>query len=139
MNNMEYKFIRDGIEESVQLEDWVWEAHYVDGSILKQFDDNGLFHQFKEIDQSLLAVFKMVSIKSDNQTFVLPFNGAHMKLIHFYRHVTLNFGDDNEQKIKLYCFGYEETILYKTVKHLAILTPQGETIMCSDPDVIDFK
>lgn len=46
---MEYKFFREGVWEEVIKEKWWWEAHYADGTALKQFDDKtGLFHQFRE-------------------------------------------------------------------------------------------
>ena len=133
-----YTFIRNGVSELVDQEPYGWEAHYSDGTILKQFGDNGIFHQFKEIDQTKLAAFKMVSA-SDKPTYVVPFAPGKMKLIHFYRTVGLNFGTPDFKVIKACVFGYEQKVFTRVVKHLTVIVPNNEVILCSDTGIIDFK
>ena len=83
--------------------------------VLKQFGDDGIFHQFAEIDQTQLAMFKMISPESP-QTYTLLFSDPSMKLIHFYRNTVLNAGSGDEKHIRLYCFGYEKKVGAKSSK-----------------------
>jgi hypothetical protein len=89
-------------DEIVEKEAYCWEAYYKDGTCLKQFDDDGQFHRFAEIDQSRLIVFKMVGDK----TFSIPFKEG-MKLIHYYDNYILHGNSDQETRFRVYCFGYE--------------------------------
>lgn len=131
-----FTFLRNGVPEDVPPELLQWEAYYPDGTVLKQFDPvTGIFHQFREIDQSRLSAFKMVST---SETYVIPFNPKTMKLIHFYRHVLLDFGG-NSRRIKVYVFGYETKVNSKNIKHLIMVVPGGETYIVDSPDVINFK
>jgi hypothetical protein len=134
---MTYKFIRNGIEEFVEKEEWYWIAFYNGGSILKQFDDNGFFHQFKEIDQSRLRVFKMVS-DNNTQRFVIPFDKS-MKLIHYYKVAKLNIGTPEYKEVKAYCFGYEKIIDGRNEKHILMIAPNNEIIILEDTNVISFQ
>lgn len=114
--------------EGVYKERWCWEAHYFDGSFLKQFDDNGIFHQFREIDQSKLLSFKMVNSDSEN-VFTLVFNTKTMKLIHFYRNIVLNVGTSEEKKIRIYCFGFEKKFFGRTQKSLMAIMPNDDLVV----------
>lgn len=122
---------------SVTLEKWEWEAHYNDGTVLRQFQDatlpvdKGVFHQFREIDQSKLSVFKMVS-RDEKHSFVLPFDPSRMKLIHFYINSGINLGTQSFTKLRWYVYGYESN----GVKHLNIITHNGEVILCEDPRIL---
>lgn len=99
----------DQIEE-VQREKWRWIAMYNDGSELRQFDDaTGLFHQLKEIEQSKLHIFKMVSDENP-RGFQLLFNPMEMKLVHLYRNIVLDYMGKNPTRLKLYIFGYERLV-----------------------------
>jgi len=132
-----YKFFRKDQNTWIETppEVWQWEAHYEDGTILKQFDDDGLFHQFAEIDQSRLAVFKMVSPRHP-QIYTLLFSDPGMKLIHFYRNTILNAGTSTERRTRLYCFGYEKKIGSKTEKVILVITPTNDLIITENPDLI---
>lgn len=101
-----YKFYREssGEWEDVSPERWAWEAHYNDGTILRQFDDSGIFHQFKEINQSKLHHFAMVS--KGKPPIILNWNVGY-KLIHFYSNIRLEIGGANERTYRIYCFGYQ--------------------------------
>lgn len=136
-NTMTYKFLRDGVWEEVNKENWRWEAHYNNGDVLKQFGDDGIFHQFKEIDQSELAQFKMVS--DDRPGYTLLFNPKKMKLIHYYKRVRLNVGAENDTFFTAYCFGYETKTFNRTNKVNVMILPSGETIITEDTNLINFE
>jgi len=135
----DYKYFRKDLNKwiSASPEVWQWEVTYEDGSILKQFGDDGLFHQFAEIEQSQLALFKMVSPQY-SQTYTLLFSDPSMKLIHFYRNTILNAGTSDEEHIRLYCFGYEKRVGSKTRKVVMAITPTNNLIVTEDSDLITF-
>lgn len=137
MNTIKYKFIKDGQEIEAIKEIWNWEAIYTDGTELKQFGDDSIFHQFKEIDQTKLATFKMVA--DDKPPFTLLFNPKKMKLIHFYKRFCLNMGTEEEKKFTVYCFGYETKTLGRTNKVNLAIVPSGEVILTEDPNIINFE
>lgn len=96
--------------ELVSLEKYVWIAQYEDDTVFLQFEENpaqNLFHNFHEIDQSKLKLFRMQNMVDPNKYFDLQFNPKTMKLIHFYRGLHLEFGG-KEVFVRLYCYGYEK-------------------------------
>lgn len=94
--------------DPVSLERYVWIADYSNGSYLKQFDERDwTFHRFQEIQQDKLSVFIMQCVDDEKRRYELHFTEG-MKLIHYYRNICLNFGTPQEQKFKLYCFGFEK-------------------------------
>ena len=114
-----FKFNNNGITEEVSLERWGWVAVYKDRTELRQFDEEtGTFHQFKEIDQSKLDMFKMVS--KDKLPYTLMFDPNTMKLIHYYKTSVLENG---QIKLRSYCFGYEKNINGVVVKTIATILP----------------
>lgn len=118
---MTWTFYRDGKPEKVEKEKWCWECVYTDGTIIKQFDDDGIFHQFKEIDQSRLFAFKMVS---DTFTHTLLWEEG-MKLIHYYDEYFLDVNGPNQRRITVYCFGYEtakEKRVFKIINNEIVMT-----------------
>jgi hypothetical protein len=129
-----YKFYREetGEYEDVDAESWRWLATYNDGRSLSQFDEStGLFHQFKEIDQSILHSFTMYNgdeLHSPITILLTP--GA--KLIHFYRNIRFSVGTPNETHIKLYCFGYQ----IGNVKVIMVILPDGNIAVVDDVDKI---
>ena len=135
---MIYKFFKDNKVIDVNKEVWCWEAYFSDGTVLKQFGDDGLFHQFQEIDQSKLQLFRMVS---DNfpQIYSVPFDSNTMGLIHFYRIVRLNVYTPEFKEIKCYCFGFEKKMKYNKDRHILVIVPNGEVILTEDPNIINFE
>ena len=117
---------------------WQWEVMYEDGSVLKQFGDDGIFHQFAEINQDQLAMFKMVSPQY-SQTYTLLFSDPSMKLIHFYRNTVLNAGTGDEKHIRLYCFGYEKKVGAKVQKAIMAITPTNNLIVTEDPTLVSVE
>lgn len=132
-----FKFFRQDLNQWVaaEEEEWQWEAYYEDGQILKQFGTDGIFHQFSEIDQNKLAIFKMVS-PHHPQVYTLLMSDPDMKLIHFYRNTVLNAGTESEKRIRLFCFGYEKKIDSRTQKIIMAITPANEVIVTENPDLI---
>lgn len=135
---MQYKFFRKETNqwEVVEAELWQWEAYYLDGKILKQFDDEYVFHQIREIDQLKLHVFKVVNSKN-GQTFTIVW-GQNKKPIYFYRHIILNAGTPYETRVKAYCFGYEYKNLGKTHKVIMMITPNNELVVTDNPDLVEI-
>src|SRR4051812_49435762 len=85
--------------ETVAPERWRWEAHYNDGSVLKQYnDEDASFHQLREINQPEMAVFRMINPET-GKFFDIQWHPAR-KLIHFYNRNVL---DNGSQKVTLYC------------------------------------
>lgn len=134
---MIYKYNNNGNIEEIEREDWIWEAHYNDGTFLKQFDDDGWFHRFNEIDQTKLHYFKM--IHQDKPSYSLLFNPLKMKLIHYYKRVRLNIGSGDDTFFSVYCFGYETKMFNRTSKVNIMIMPTGETIVCEDSNLIEFN
>ena len=135
---MKYLFNRDGeVIDAGEKEIWCWEAVYGDGQVLKQFGDDGYFHQFKEIDQPRLHQFKM--IHEEKPCYTLLFNPEKMKLIHFYKKVVLNIGTEIETHLTVYCFGFETKTHGRTNKVNLMLMPNGETVITEDTNLVKFQ
>jgi hypothetical protein len=132
-----YKYFSKDLNKWIETEPeiWQWEVTYEDGSVLKQFGDDGIFHQFAEIDQTQLVMFKMISPEY-SQTYELLLSDPNMKLVHFYRNTILNAGTSEEKHIRLYCFGYEKKIGPKVQKVLMAITPTNELIVTEDPNLV---
>lgn len=110
MNEPKWKFNRDGVEEEVELERWVWGVIYNDSTELHQFDNNGVFHQIGEIDQSRVLMFRMYKPAGHGDSprdiidLIIP-KGA--KLIHKYRNVHAHYFKNFSDTVKVYMFGYK--------------------------------
>lgn len=127
----------------VASQPWRWEAHYEDGQVLCQFNDNtGRFHRFAEIDQSRLVRFKMVSVHT-KQEIVMDFKQGD-KLTHKYVrglvHIPANDqGDLYKHHYFFYVFGVNKQIvslrkdgkLYLGDKTIQYATEQGKEIVDS--------
>ena len=123
--------------EDVAPEVWRWEVIYQDGSVFKQFGDDGIFHQFREIDQDKVHVFKMTSpIHNNFYSIIKP---ARAKLIHFYKITVLGATTDTEEKIKCYVFGFEEEGLRSNKKYLNVILPSGELVITNNPNDLKFE
>jgi len=132
-----YTFIRDGKPERVIPELWRWEATYIDGTVLKQFGDDGIFHQFGEIDQEKLTVFKMVS-PDFPQVYSIAINPGEMKVIHYYKNLILGAGSPSEARVKIYVFGFEQKVFGHVAKSLFVITPSNELVCTNDINKLQF-
>ena len=105
---MDYTFVREGIPETVTLERWGWGVVYRDGGELKQFGDDGIFHQFKEIEQERVEMMVMYRTDDPAKRIDMPV-AEGTQLFHFYRNIVLNFGEgENERRIRVYVFGWKK-------------------------------
>lgn len=126
-----HRFFRPetGEWESVANERWQWIAVYGDGTFLKQFDDTGIFHQFKEIDQEKLTIFSMVS---GTKQINVEFKPDKMKLIHFYQIHGRRFPCGPDMQYKLYCFGYA----MNGINHIFVILPDDNIAITDDADKV---
>lgn len=128
-----YKFIDGGTEITRERDKWGWIAIYKDGSYLKQYDDAGYFHQFKEINLAQLDVFAVQDL--DNPTDFSRRYEIHieegMTPIFFTRITKTEVGfdkDDNplpHRETKRPHFGYKETVNGKVFKTILEIHPSG--------------
>lgn len=102
---MQWFFTEEGKEIEVPIEKWIWGVVYSDGTELKQFDANGRFHQFKEIELDRVILFVMVNVETE-QRYDLVIT-PEVEPFHMYRNVVLNAATPGEQRVRIYCFGYK--------------------------------
>lgn len=124
--------IGEGGALAVQGEPWFWVARYADGSHLAQFDaEDGTFHRFAEIDLGALAVFEVRRAAAGGQVFSVQVTPG-MRPVFFMRHQRLHLGTPDERSVKLYCFGYQETVGGRNVKAVLTLRPDGSVSLGND-------
>jgi len=135
-NTMYWTFTRINPEtgsheiEVVDPVQWMWEAEYQDGTILKQYADDRAFHQFKEIDQTKLLAFHMVNKDTkERKTIIIP---THAKLIHFYRNTRLQVGRADERFFRCFVYGYE----LPHYRLYCVQMPDGQLFITDDVDKI---
>ena len=123
-----YTFIRDGKSEEVSLVRWRWIVHYKDGTVFKQYDDKGIFHQFKEIDQKKgVAFFQMVSKKNPNGIkLAIP---ETADLIHFYTNVR---PAGSTKWVRSFSFGWKVLVGGKLFKRLLQIRPDDSVEILDD-------
>jgi hypothetical protein len=124
-----------GKDEQVPIEKYCWEARYLDDTILKQFDDEGNFHQFREINQLQLKVFRMINY--DTGKFIDIDWHPSRKLIHQYKRVR-NW-NTNELLYSLYMFGYETHFNGATHKVIFVVMPDDNIVVTEDVNKIEIK
>jgi hypothetical protein len=117
-----------GQDEKVTPERWVWECVFQDGTSLKQFDDSdGSFHQFREIPQDRLSVFRMVNYET-GRFFDIQWHPSR-KLIHFYNN---NILENDTVRVRLYCFGYETFFEGASHTVLMVILPDDSLVVTED-------
>lgn len=118
--------------ESVEGEPWFWVARYADGTSLAQFDaDDHAFHQFSEIDLARLAAFEVRRAVAGGQVFSIPIRPG-MRPIYFMRHQRLHVGTPAEVRVKLFCFGFQETVGGRNVKAVLTAYRDGSVALSND-------
>ena len=100
MENKKYKFK----DELVDTERWGWGVVYKDGRELKQFDDAGYFHQFKEIETENVAMFVMYKLDDDSKRIDMPISEG-MQFFHFYRNIRPHYSETFK---RAYIFGFKK-------------------------------
>lgn len=115
----------EGVKHEVSLEKWIWGVVYKDGTELHQFDDNGVFHQIQEINQSEVAMWTLYEPKGNGRIdFVLP-EEKEVALIHKYRNFIFNAASDTERRARVYVFGYK---VKGGLPHYNFVMPNGTII-----------
>jgi hypothetical protein len=81
-------------------------SHYIGGEVLKQFGDDGTFHQVSEIDQVRLKEVRVVPT-AGGKPIILQWKPGRV-LVHFYRVIHIMTGTQDASIVRLYCVGYED-------------------------------
>jgi hypothetical protein len=129
----EWKLYLEGKEPYVvDPERWRWEIHYVDGFILKQYDDYGRFHPFADIDQK--RPIHAVHMINDNHNPIIIFWKPEYKLIHFYtKNICREHGTADEEWLRIYVVGYQ----YGHEKVMLAIMPDDAVILIDDMDRLE--
>jgi hypothetical protein len=118
--------------ESVDGEPWFWVARYTDGSSLAQFEaTDKTFHQFGEIDLARLSVFEVRRAVAGGQVFSVCL-APGMRPVFFSRRAHLEVGTPRDRWVKLFCFGYQETVGGRNVKCVLTAYPDGSVAVAND-------
>lgn len=128
---MQRKYIFKKTGEEVNVERWGWAVLYKDGSILRQFEDNGEFHQIGEVDQQQVEIFTVYKIDDVSKRFdlLMPTNA---KLIYKYRNVKPFYSDDF---IRVYMFGYKKD----NSEYVYNFILPNDTVIMSDVDNVNLE
>lgn len=121
-------------KEPVALERWVWGAIFSDGTEMHQFDQDGIFHQIGEIDQSKLSMFVVHSLDNPERRMDMPFDPETMRLVYKYRNVHLSHFPDMGDTVRIYVFGYNKGDL----QHRIFILPD-DRIIVADRDSLPME
>ena len=129
---MEYIFTdAEGAQHPVATEKWAWAVIYDDNTELHQFDDQGVFHQFKEIDTSRVKTFVMYA-PSTGGRIDIPVN-EDMQLFHFYTRLSL---EDGVRQLTIYCFGWKSRSTGAMTYHYIL---PNDTQIITDKKIDNFN
>ncbi len=84
-------------------ERWVWGVIYNDNTELHQFDDEGFFHQIKEIKTDEVRLFTMYKFDNPSKRIDMVIT-PEIQFFHFYRNTKAWY---SEEFARIYCFGYK--------------------------------
>jgi hypothetical protein len=102
---------------------------------LHQFDAQGRFHRFHEIDQERVALFVLYKPQTEEQVkaegqrridIVIP-EGKDLKLIHKYRNFIFHAGTPFESRHRVYVIGYK---VKGQQPHYNYVMPNGTVVQC---------
>lgn len=111
----------------VQLEPWAWKAVYKDGSELLQFDDQGVFHRFTEIDFDKLHILVMYQTGDGCKQHSLV-KEPGMQVFHFYRNIRPWY---LQCFVRVYAFGYKKD----GVAHYNFILPDDRVIRTTKQNI----
>jgi hypothetical protein len=97
---------KDGVKIEAKLEVWGWGVVYKDKTELRQFGNDGVFHQFADIKQDEVAMFVMEKTDESGKRIDMAVEGK--QVFHFYRNIVLNMLTPEQRKIRVYCFGWKD-------------------------------
>ena len=92
-------------EIKVELERWIWGVVYNDGTELRQFDKDGVFHRFQEINEPEVKMFTMHRADDLDKRIDMVLDND-CQIFHFYRNIGLLSAEGNK-KWRIYCFGWK--------------------------------
>jgi len=133
---MEYTFTRDGVPEKVAVEKYGWGVIYKDGSEFKQFGEDGIFHQFKEINQSEVKMFVVYEIANPDKRWDILACGEAYQIFFYYKRMILAAGTDMETRPTVYVFGYKEKASGRSAYHFIL--PNGNLVL-SDTEKVSMS
>lgn len=126
---MKWIFNRNGIEEEVEPRTWVWGVVYDNDTELKQYEEDGTFHQFQEIDQDRVRLFVIYKLDDPTKRFDLV-KTEGMKLFCFYLKTKPSYLPDF---VTTTVFGYEKN----KQKHFIFIL-NDDRVVVSDIENIDL-
>jgi hypothetical protein len=102
---------------------YTWVGTYNDGTCIKQIDDQGQEHLFKEIDQSRLISIAWVSSNPSLPKFCLHL-APWQRIILFKRHTVSSSGRHSV----LFFLGWQATIMGRNYMSVLEIGPDGVNI-----------
>jgi hypothetical protein len=118
----------DGTIAEAEKEIWWWEAFYEDGTHLKQFGDDGQYHQSGEIKgEGLLALWM---VNGERPPICIHWRPG-LKPLHKYANSIIK-GEFEEDFVRLYCFGYEEF----GIEYWTVIMPDGGIVITNNTNTI---
>lgn len=90
--------------EKIAPEKWGWGVLYKDNTELHQFDEQGNFHQFKEIDMPNAKMFTMYKLSDLSRRIDMVITEG-MQFFHFYRNVKPYYANGF---VRAYVFGWKK-------------------------------
>lgn len=97
---------------------------------LHQFQEDGSFHQFAEINQDEVELFSMFRLDDMSQRFDMLTQGK--QIFHFYRHTIFSAATPEERRAKVYCFGWKDKETGATAYHYIL---PNDRLVISDKDI----
>lgn len=122
-------------EIEIPAERWAWGVVYKDDSELKQFGDDGRFHQFGEINQKEVRIFTLYRMDNMNKRYDIVVRDG-MQIFHFYRNFIFNVRTPEERRERAYVFGYKEN---NHTSYFYILPDDRMVIGNGDIDLNNFN
>lgn len=115
----------------IPLERWIWAVIYKDGSEFVQFDKQGNFHQFKEIELSEVARFTMINTADITKQYSIEISDD-LKPIHRYCQTVLHAQTPQEIKLTSYVFGYYSKSTERSMYHFIL--PDDRLVITENRD-----
>lgn len=102
-----------------------WIAVYDDGSIFRQYDEDGTEHRYADIDRDRLAEFHL-RVRGQDKTVVAYAFDPGMRLI--YRRRVAMSGVTGEKIWTIHMVGWQQTVRGKNVQSISWVFPDGSII-----------
>lgn len=107
MEYAQYKFTNPetGQLEMIDPERWGWGVLYRDDTELHQFDSEGRFHRFSEIDQERVKLFCLYRLDDMSKRIDMVIEDG-MRFYHKYIGVHANYFPSFQDKVRVYSVGF---------------------------------